>query len=327
MVLSIIFTESELFMPLIKVVATGGTIANTSQGLISFDEVLRDIPQARAMADFEVVEATRVRSGSLRISHWFDVARAVTAAAEDSRVAGIIVTHGTFTTEETAYFLHLTVRTEKPVVVAASQRKHDEVGNDGDRNLLDAIRLVLASDARGKGVLVTLHEEIHSAREVIKTNQRPGGFISSGQRMLGSIETDRVSFYTAPMRRHTFKSEFDIRDIRELPRVDVIAAYVGGDDTAARACVAAGAQGLVISGYAYNGRPSADQLSGIQDIAASGTPVVLASRGAHGRIPVDWEDPFIQGDSLVPHKARILLMLGLTKTKDTRDLQRMFNEY
>ena len=314
-------------MPLIKIISTGGTIANTGHGLIGIDEVLKDIPQARAMADFEIVEATRVRSGQMRLAQWFDVARAAGAAAEDSRVDGIIVTHGTFTTEETAYFLHLVVRTEKPVVVVASQRKHDEVGNDGDRNMLDAIRLALAPDARGKGVLVTLHEEIHSAREVVKTNQRPGGFHSLGRGLLGHIEADQVSFFNAPTRRHTFRSEFDLREIGDLPRVDVIAAYVGGDDTAAQACVAAGAQGLVISGYAYNGRPSADQLAGMEKIAASRIPVVLANRGGQGRIPVNWDDPFIQGDSLVPHKARILLMLGLTKTKDPRELQRMFNEY
>jgi L-asparaginase len=314
-------------MPLIKIISTGGTIANTGHGLISIDEVLKDIPQARAMADFEVSEATRVRSGALRLAHWHDIARMANAAAEDARVDGIIVTHGTFTTEETAYFLHLVVNTEKPVVVVASQRKHDEVGNDGDRNMLDAIRLTLCPEARGKGVLVTLHEEIHSAREVTKTNQRPGGFRSLGRGILGHIEDDQVSFFYVPIRRHTFRSEFDMREIRELPRVDVIAAYVGGDDAAAQACVAAGAQGLVISGYAYNGRPSADQLAGIEKIAAPGIPVVLSNRGGQGRIPVDWNDPFIQGDSLVPHKARILLMLGLTKTKDPCELQRMFNEY
>ena len=314
-------------MPLIKVIATGGTIANTSHGLIGIDDVLKDIPQARAMADFEVTEASRVRSGALRLAQWFDIARAVSAAAEDPRVDGIIVTHGTFTTEETAYFLHLTIRTEKPLVVVASQRKHDEIGNDGDRNFLDAVRLALCPEARGKGVLVTLHEEIHSAREVVKTNQRPGGFVSPGGGLLGHIEEDQVSFFAAPTRRHTFKSEFDIRHIDELPRVDVIAAYVGADDAAAQACVAAGARGLVMSGYAYNGRPSQDQQEGLQRIVESGIPVVLANRGGRGRIPIDWEDPYIQGDSLVPHKARILLMIGLTKTEDARELQQIFNEY
>lgn len=314
-------------MALIKIVATGGTIANTSRGLISIDEVLRDIPQARNIADFEFIEATRVRSGSMRLPQWFEIARAVIAAAEDPRIDGIIVTHGTFTTEETAFFLHLTVRTEKPLIVVASQRKHGEVGNDGDRNLLDAIRLALSPDARQKGVLVTLNEEIHSAREVVKTNQRPGGFVSLGRSMLGHIETDQVSFFSAPTRCHTFRSEFDIRSIGDLPRVDVIAAYVGADAAAAQACVAAGAQGLVISGYAFTGRPSADQNAGIERIAASGIPVVLTSRGGHGRVPVDWDDPYVQGDSLVPQKARILLMLGLTKTNELRELQRMFNEY
>ena len=314
-------------MPLIKIIATGGTIANTSHGLIGIDDVLKDIPQARAMADFEVTEASRVRSGALRLAQWFDIARAVSAAAEDPRVDGIIVTHGTFTTEETAYFLHLTIRTEKPLVVVASQRKHDEIGNDGDRNFLDAVRLALCPEARGKGVLVTLHEEIHSAREVVKTNQRPGGFVSPGGGLLGHIEEDQVSFFAAPIRRHTFRSEFDIRQIDELPRVDVIAAYVGADDAAAQACVAAGARGLVMSGYAYNGRPSQDQQEGLQRIVESGIPVVLANRGGRGRIPINWEDPYIQGDSLVPHKARILLMLGLTKTEDARELQQIFNEY
>src|SRR5262249_59713887 len=113
----------------------------------------------------------------------------------------------------------------------------------------DAFRLALCPDGPGKGVLVTVHEHIPSAREVVKATQRRGGFFSSRHSVLGHIETDQVSFYSAPTRRHTFRSEFDIRTIRELPRVDVIAAYVGADDAAARACVAAGAQGLVISGY------------------------------------------------------------------------------
>ena len=314
-------------MPLIKIISTGGTIANTSSGLIAADDLLKDVPQARAMADFEIAEAVRLRSGSMRLSQWLEIGRAVSQAAQDPRVDGIIVTHGTFTTEETAYFLHLTIRTEKPLVVVASQRKHDEVGNDGDRNLLDAIRIALAPEAYRKGVLVTLHEEIHSAREVIKTNQRPGGFVSLGRGVVGHVESDRVSFYYGPLRRHTYQSEFDMREIRELPRVDIVAAYVGADDAAARACVDAGARGLVVSGYAYSGRPSADQQEGLTRIAASGIPIVLTNRGGGGRIPVDWEDPYIQGDTLVAQKARILLMMGLTKTRDPRELQRMFNEY
>lgn len=314
-------------MALIKIVATGGTIANTSDGLIGIDRVLAKIPGARDLAEFEVVEPARVRSGSLRLGHWLDIARAVSEAAAAPHVDAIIVTHGTFTTEETAYFLHLTIRTEKPLVMVAAQRKHDEVGGDGDRNLLDAIRVALSPESRGKGMLVTLHEEIHSARDVLKTNQRPGGFVSPGAGILGHVEADRVSFYYLPTRRHTFESEFDIRSIKSLARVDIVSAYVGGDDAAAQACVAMGAEGLVVHGYAYNGRPSEDQRAGLEQLAVSGIAIVLVNRGGRGRVPVDLDDPYIQGDTLPAHKARILLMLGLTITKEPRELQRMFNEY
>ncbi len=314
-------------MPLIRIVSTGGTIANTSGGLIDLNDVLKAVPQAAEVAELEVVEATRVRSASMRLPQWLDIARTVKAAADDPQVDGIVVTHGTFTVEETAYFLHLTIRTEKPLVMVAAQRMHDALGNDGDRNLLDAVRVAASADATGKGALVVLHEEIHSAREVIKTNQRPGGFVSRGGGILGHVEKDQVSFYTAPLRRHTSNSEFDIGEIDSLPRVDIVAAYVGADDAPARACVEAGAKGLVLNGYAFSGRAAADQQEGLMEIAAAGTPVAIVNRGGGGRIPVDRNDGYLRCDSLIAHKARILLMLGLTKTGDLGELQRMFNEY
>jgi L-asparaginase len=142
--------------------------------------------------------------------------------------------------------------------------------------------VALSPDAREKGVLVVLHEEIHSARDVVKTNQRPGGFASLVHGVLGHIESDQVTFYHSPLRRHTFQSEFDIRQIGKLPRVDIIAAYVGADPAAALACVNAGAQGLVVHGYAFNGNPAADQREALTRIASSGIPVILSSRGGGG---------------------------------------------
>jgi L-asparaginase len=204
---------------------------------------------------------------------------------------------------------------------------HDSVGNDGDRNFLDAVRVALSREAADQGMLVVLHEEIHSARDVVKTNQRPGGFVSLAHGILGHIENDQVSFYHSPTRRHTFQSEFDIRDIIQLPRVDIVAAYVGADATAARACVDAGARGLVVHGYAFNGNPAIDQMEELKQIAASGVPVVLSSRGGWGRIPSSPGDIFVHGDTLPAHKARILLMLALSKTSDPAQIQRMFNEY
>ena len=233
-------------MPRIKIISTGGTIVNTTKGLIGVEELLKDIPQAREWAEFDIDEVTRIRGGSIRLDQWMEIARSVSEAADNPNVDGIIITHGTFTLEETAYFLHLTVPTDKPLVCVASQRMHDAVGNDGDRNFLDAIKVALSPAATAKGALVVLHEEIHSAREVVKTNQRPGGFFSPGHGMIGHIEADQVSFYYSPLRRHTFKSEFDIREIHGLPRVDVVMAYVGADDTAANACVKTGALGGIV---------------------------------------------------------------------------------
>jgi L-asparaginase/Glu-tRNA(Gln) amidotransferase subunit D len=242
-------------------------------------------------------------------------------------VDGIIITHGTFTLEETAYFLHLTARTNKPVICVASQRMHDALGNDGNRNLLDAVRVALSPSAKGNGVLVVIHEEIHSARDVVKTNQRPGGFASPVHGLLGHVESDQVSFYRSSTRCHTLQSEFDISEIVELPRVDIIPAYVGADDTAARACIDAGARGLVVHGYAFSGSPAATQRKALEEIAASGIPVVLASRGGGGRVPVVPDDCFIQGDTLPAPKARILLMLGLSKSADPSQIQKMFSVY
>jgi L-asparaginase len=310
-------------MPRIKIISTGGTIVNTRNGLIGVEELLKDIPQAREWAEFDIADVTRIRGGSIRLDQWMEIARSVNVAGSDPAIDGVILTHGTFTLEETVYFLHLSVPVSKPVVCVASQRTHDSVGNDGDRNFLDAVRVALSPDAAGKGVLVVLHEEIHSARDVVKTSQRPGGFVSLAHGILGHVENDQVSFYHTPMRRHTFGSEFDIRRITQLPRVDIIAAYVGADAAAARAC----ARGLVVHGYAFNGNPAIDQREELKRIAAAGIPVVLSSRGGSGRVPASSDDGFIRADTLLAHKARILLMLALTKTSDAREIQRMFNQY
>jgi L-asparaginase len=242
-----------------------------------------------------------------------------------------VVTHGTFTAEETAFFLHLTVKTEKPVVVVVSQRRHGETSNDGDRNLLDALRVASAPESAGKGVLCVLNEEIHSARDVVKINQRPGGFASRGVGLLGHLESDQVSFYRAPLRRHTYRSEFDIRELTTLPRVDVVAAYPDADDVAIRAFLAAGARGIVLHGFAFSGTPTDDQRPALLEAQAAGVPVVQASRGGAGRVPLKSsgypDSPFLKGDTLPAQKARILLMLALTQTSAQADLQRFFQEY
>jgi L-asparaginase len=320
--------------PTIHIVATGGTIANTTAGRVGIDDLLGSVPDAARLARFETTEVCRVGSAELRDTDWLEIAHAVDTAARRDDVAGVVVSHGTFTHEETAFFLHLTVKTEKPIVVVSSQRKHGSLGNDGDRNLVDAVRVALAPEARGLGVLSVLNEDVHTARDVVKTSPRPDGFRSRGHGPLGHVDADRVVLYRAPVRRHTFRSEFDIRTVELLPRVDVIHAYPGADESTVEPLLAAAnPKGLVVAGYAFSGMPAIDQIDALAAAAETGVAVVCANRGLAGRVPFPEAESrtagrgFVHGDDLPPHKARILLQLGLTHTSSADGLQRIFNEY
>jgi L-asparaginase len=314
----------------VVVIATGGTIGNTADGRISVESVLDDVRQ-RAMTlgpakwpEVEVLEVMRVGSASIHTDDWQRIAAAVGDAARRDDVAGVVVTHGSYTAEETAYYLHLVLDTSKPVVVACSQRVHGSIGNDGDRNLLDAIRIATDPNAGGLGVLVTLNEEIHSAREVIKSNQRPGGFSSGRYGLLGSVEADAVTFYRSPTRRHTHRSA--LGPVDPLPRVDIVATYVGADGAAVDGLVAAGARGLVVNGFAFNGMPYPLQRPSLEHAASDGVAVVLVSRGGGGRVPATADRLFVGGDDLSAQKARILLALALAHGEGS-DLRRIFAEY
>ncbi len=317
----------------IAIVSTGGTIANTPEGRLPIEQVLADIQRwypagdPCRLADLEVTEALREGAETFTPKEWVTIGRAVNGALDRKDVDAVVVTHGTFTAEETAYFLHLSVPSDKPVVVVCSQRKHSTIGNDGDRNLLDAVRVASDPAARGKGVLMLLNEEIHSARDVTKTNQRPSGFSSGSLGLLGSVEVDRVSFYRAPTRRHTRQSEFVIPADGVLPRVDVAATYAGADGVAISAFVEAGARGIVVNGFAYSGKPHQNQLPALRDAKARGVAVVLVNRGGAGRAPNEPTDEFVRGDNLSAQKARVLLSLSLLKTSDPSELRRIFGEY
>lgn len=316
----------------VKIIATGGTIANTDAGRISIGRVLDDIQRQHAGAmdaasAISIDDIIREGAETFTPHEWWVIAAAVGRAAADPGVDGIVVTHGTYTAEETAYFLHLTVRTEKPVVVVCSQRKHATIGNDGDKNLIDAIRVASSVEARRRGTMLLLNEEIHSARDVTKTNQRPGGFRSNSYGILGSVEVDRVSFYRSPVRRHSAASEFALPNDPVLPRVDIAATYAGADGTAVDAFVEAGARGIVVNGFSFSGKPHHLQLPALRRAVERGVSVVLANRGGDGRIPVESNEGFIRGDSLSAQKARVLLTLALVETREENDLQRIFDEY
>ncbi|MCZ6878023.1 MAG: asparaginase [Acidobacteria bacterium] len=315
-------------LPLVKIVATGGTIANTADGRVSARDVIRDIPAISRYARVEVLDYVRIGSSSMNPKVWIGLANAINKIFEtEPEVAGIVVTHGTQTTEETSYFLNLTVKSDKPVALAASQRRHGTLGNDGDRNLLDAIRVVSSPQAKGKGVFVILDEEIKSSRDVLKTGRRPGAFNTRGVGVLGYIDPDQVTFYHAPVRRHTYQSEFDVSQLQSLATVEIMSTAAGASGVILNALQGLDLDGLIFQGFPVSQRLAPDHREPLSALAQGGLPIVITNRGGEGRAAGNPDDLFIEGDNLPPQKARILLMLALTRTKDLKEIQRIFDEY
>lgn len=319
----------------IVVVTTGGTIANTHSGRVPLSDVIDDVralPGGRAALDgytLELHEVCRQGAAAFTPATWDLVREGVQAAVERDDVEGVVVTHGTYTLEETAYYVHLTVATDKPLVFTCSQRKHGTIGNDGDRNLLDALRVAACPDAAGAGVLVVANEEIHSAREVVKTSRRPDGFASPALGPLGFVDEDRVSLYRAQLRRHTAGSQFAPPSGTASPVVAVLAAYPGAGAEAVKAVVAGGVDGIVVQGYTYSGAPAPGQVEALRVAADAGVAVVLVSRGREGRIPREaGHELFVRGDNLSAGKAHVLLGTALGGGLRARaDIQHVFDTH
>lgn len=245
-------------------------------------------------------------------------------------IAGVVFTHGTNTMEETAYFMNLTIRNDKPVVIVGAQRAFSTLSSDGPLNLLNAIRVAADPVSRGKGTLVVLNDEINAARDVTKANTyRVETFQSRELGILGYADPDKIAFYRAPTRKHTTQSQFDLTQTGELPRVSILYSHAGDDGDLAKAAVAAGVKGLVIAGTGAGHTQNARKiLKELHD--TTGVVVVRSSRVGAGRVVRDdnWQEPgFVAADNLSPQKARILLQLALTKTSKPDEIQQMFDEY
>jgi L-asparaginase len=334
---SLAWTADASALPRVRLVATGGTISNRVGGRLSADDLVASIPDVGRYARPEVEQFSNTASADLTLDQWLALARRVNdLLATQPDLGGIVVSSGTDTLEELAYFLHLTVRDARPVVVVGSMRNPSTIGYEGAANLLAAFRVAASAEARDRGVLVVLNDEINSAREVTKTDAlRLQTFQSRGAGVLGVVDPDRVVFSRATVKRHTAKSEFDVAAIRSLPRVDVLLVYQGASGDLMRAAVDAGAQGLVVA-VAGAGATSGTQDEGLAYALSKGVPVVLATRTGGGRVAIRAAGPrgrggpsggVVGGEDLQPLKARLLLMLALTKTKEAGEIQRMFLEY
>jgi len=329
--------------PKVVILGTGGTIAGAGASatnvtgyrpsVISVEDLVTAVPKLGEIADLEAQQLFQVASYLLETSHWLKMARAATDALARSDVGGVVITHGTDTLEETAYFLHLTVRSEKPVVVTGAMRPATALSADGPMNLFNAVSLAASADAAGKGVLVTMNDRIACARDVSKTHTSGlETFRSAEYGNLGQMENGIPRFYRAPLRRHTAHAEFAIAGLSELPRVEIVMGYVGATGAPIAAAVANGASGIVYAGTGA-GNFTAAAREALAAARRGGTVVVRASRVAAGVVTrntghVDDDAlDFVVADDLSPQKARILLMLGLTRTRDARELQRMFRTY
>lgn len=290
-------------------------------------ELLARVPELGDVAEVDQVPFKRLSSGGITPVDWLELSRALQHQLDGS-ADGAVVTHGTNTLEETAFFLHLALNTDKPVVVTGAMRPASALSSDGDLNLLNAFRVAAGPSSRGKGVLVVLNDSIFGARDVTKTNTfRVHTFQSRGTGPLGYTDSDgRIIWYGQPVRR---RGGFDVAHLADLPRVDVVLTYAGADGALIDAAVAAGAQGIVSAGSGA-GRPTPAEDQALDRARAKGVVVVQASRTGSGRVarsPKLRARGIITADDLLPWKARILLMLALARTQDPEEIQQLFEEY
>ncbi|HEX2344564.1 MAG TPA: asparaginase [Vicinamibacterales bacterium] len=327
--------------PRVRLVATGGTISNRSGGRLTAQELVASIPGLDRYTRAEFEQFVNLASSELTLEQWLQLARRINDIFnKDAELAGVVVTSGTDTLEEIAYFLHLTVRHDRPVVITGSMRNPNAVGYEGPANLLAAFRTAAESASRGRGALVVLNDEINSARDVTKTDAlRLQTFQTRVFGALGTVDNDRVAYSRDMTRRHTAKSEFDVSTIEALPRVDVIMTYQDAPGDLIKAAVDRGARGIVIAS-AGAGATSGTQNDGIEYALSKKVFIVTSTRTGSGRIAPrrgfgppsatadDGGRQFrIAADDLAPVKARILLMLALSKTQDPVEVQRIFTEY
>jgi L-asparaginase len=332
-------------LPLVWVLSTGGTIAGAGAsstnvaeykaGSILGEDLIKAVPEIKQYANVKVEQIVNVSSTDVTLDNLLTLANRINAIfAKDPTAAGVVLTHGTSTLEETAYFLNLTVKHERPVILVGSMRPATAISADGPLNLLNAVRTAISSEARGKGVLVVMNDEINGARDVTKTNtHRVETFRSPELGFLGYVDEDKVTFYRASTKRHTVNSEFDVSNIREFPKVDIIYSYIEPSVTMIQALHSSGVKGIVFAGTGAGVLPTSLK-EALKTILASPSvlkPVLVrSSRTGNGRVigRKEYDDlGFIAADTLSPQKSRILLMLALGRTSDFSEIRRMFSEY
>jgi L-asparaginase len=328
--------------PKIMILATGGTIAgaqaSTSEagyksGSFSVDDLIKAVPQLKDLADITGEQVANIGSQTMNHEVWLKLAKRVNEVLKGD-IDGVVITHGTDTMEETAFFLSLVVKSDKPVVLVGSMRPATAIGADGPANLYDAVALAANPEAKGRGPLVVLNDEIHYAREAQKTNSTAlDTFKSPNRGRAGVMNTGKAYFFSQNTTLHTTKSEFSVdgKGVNDLPRVEVVYSYANLGRDGIDFLVSKGVKGIVLAGVG-DGNSTDTAIAALAEAAKKGVVVVRSTRTGSGLIVrnVEVDDDklgFITAMELNPQKARILLMLGLMKTNDPKKLQEFFMKY
>ncbi len=322
-------------LPRVVVLATGGTIASrfdpesgALRAAITGDQLVQAVPELSELARMSVEQIANVNSWDMTPAIWRQLEARANALLAEPDVAGIVVTHGTDTLEETAYFLDLTVTSDKPVVVVGAQRSAMESDSDGPRNLLNAVRVAVSPEAVGMGTLVVMNGQINAARDVTKTNTLDvETFQTLSFGLLGVADVEEVRFYRAPTRRQTIP----LQPAHRLPTVEIVTEYAGSDGRVIRALLEQGTmEGLVVAGVGL-GHVSSGSVAAIREVRARGIPVVTSTRVLTGRVVPLYSNNVelldagvVLSDNLSPQKARVLLMLAMTRGTGTEELQAYF---
>jgi L-asparaginase len=330
--------------PRVALIITGGTIDSVGTDRLDLawyieagkrlkdGELVGAVPELSQVADVREVAFRRLPSQAITPGDWLELAAEIhRILVDDDAADGVVITHGTNTLEETAYFLNLVLKTDRPVVVVGAMRPASGLGADGYLNLLNAVRVAADPASAGKGVLVVLNDTIHGARDVTKTaTYRVETFQGRDLGPLGYADGDgRIRFYHHPALRHTTSSAFDWSSISDLPRVDVVLSYVGADGTMVDAAVAAGAKGIVSAGTGA-GRPTPEEDKALQRAHEQGVVICQGSRVGSGRAvrsPGLRKRGWVSTDNLQPWKAKVLLAVALTQTTDPDDIQELIETH
>ena len=324
--------------PTIYILATGGTIAGSgsgaldtsyTSGTVTVDKLIAAVPEINKIATIKGEQISNIGSQEMNNEVWFKLANRVNELLTSGKADGIVITHGTDTMEETAYFLNLVVKSDKPVVMVGAMRNSGSLSADGPLNIYNAVNVAMCKKAVGKGVMVVMNDEIHAAREVTKTNTTAvDTFKSPNSGKIGTVFYGNVKFYMNPTRKHTVNSAFDITKIKELPRVDIIYSHSNDNPDFVNLAVKNGAKGIINAGMG-NGNPFPSALEALGEAVKGGVVVVRDSRVGGGETTLNGEVDdgkygFLASDNLNAQKARVLLMLALTQTTDKAKIQEFF---